>query len=228
MKIAARVAAVAVLAAFAAGCSTPPGPAPATPAPPLPADAIAYDDLLSTSRPFPYDGQCDQIKPEPLTQLKGKRTHVIKTLAGPGGCVIEVGSRTMEEIWIEPMSPPNKSEPRYFPLAWSGKATPSGTYFRRFVLDQRYYAVETVQFGGGQPGCYVAVDTGSPNAVQLRGILPEAYAATYPELDPGQTNYQIDHAGTAKFVDENCPAVEQAATVLLGSIDPGGGSLATR
>jgi hypothetical protein len=37
----------------------------------------------------------------------------------------------------------------------------------------------------------------------------------------------VDHAGTDRFMKDNCPVVERTAIVLLGDIDPGGGSLAT-
>jgi hypothetical protein len=102
------------------------------------------------------------------------------------------------------------------------------TYFRRLILDGRYYAIEQIDFLGGNPGCYLTVDTGSPSAIQFRGVVPDQYALSYGKLDPGQRNYTIDRAGTDKFMAENCPVVEKAAIALLADIDPQGGSLATR
>ncbi|WP_147255991.1 hypothetical protein [Pseudonocardia hierapolitana] len=224
MKI--RLAAVAVALAALAGCSTPPGPAPASPAPVLPEDAIAYDDLLSADREFPFDNTCDQLDPGTVDELGARDVQVLQGIAGPVGCAVEFGTAELDELWIETRSPPNPSEPRYFPLVWNGEAG-STTYHRRLLLDGRYYAVETIDFYGGQPGCYVTVDTGSPDAVQFRGIVPEALAASYGELNSSFTNYTVDHAGTEKFMKDNCPAVEKAAIALLGDIDPGGGSLAT-
>jgi hypothetical protein len=221
-----RLAAVVVALAALTGCSTPPGPAPASPAPTLPEDAIAYDDLLSTDRQFPFDSTCDQVSPGTLGELGAQDVHVLQGMAGPEGCAVEFGTAELDQVWIETKAPPNPSEARYFPLAWNGRLN-STSYHRRLLLAGRYYAVETIDFYGGQPGCYLTVDTGSPNAVQFRGILPEQYAATYGQLNSAATNYVIDHPGTNRFMSENCPAVEKAAALLLGDIDPGGGSLAT-
>jgi hypothetical protein len=101
-------------------------------------------------------------------------------------------------------------------------------YFRRLLLDGRYYAIEKIDFFGGAPGCYLTVDTGSPSAIQFRGIVPDARAATYGQLNPTQRGYTVDRAGTDRFMAENCPAVEKAALAMLAAIDPQGGSLATR
>ncbi|GAA0898796.1 hypothetical protein [Pseudonocardia zijingensis] len=225
MKI--RVAAVVVALAALAGCSTPPGSAPAAPAPALPEDAIAYDDLLSTDRQFPFDNTCDQLNPDSLDRVGAQDVRVLETIAGPSGCAVEFGNAELDELWIETQSPPNPSEPRYFPLLWNGDAGTSVSYHRRLLVGERYYAVETIDFYGAQPGCYLTVDTGSPHALRFRGIVPEAVAARYGELNYAMTDYEIDHAGTERFMTDNCPVVEQAALVLLGDIDPGGGSLAT-
>jgi hypothetical protein len=222
-----RLAAVVVALAALAGCSTPPGPAPTSPAPELPEDAIAYDDLLSTDREFPFDNTCDKVSAGTLDELGATDMDTMQGIAGPSGCAVAFGSAELDQLWIEAKGPPNPSEPRYFPLAWDGTVT-SNSYHRRLLLDGRYYAVETIDFYGGQPGCYLIVDTGSPNAVQFRGILPEQFAAGYGQLNHAATNYVIDHVGINRFMAENCPAVEKAAVVLLGDIDPGGGSLATR
>ena len=221
-----RLAAVVVALAALAACSTPPGPEPSALAPTLPEDSIAYDDLLSTDREFPFDNTCDQVGAESITEVGGRDVHVLQSIAGPAGCAIEFGTAELDELWIETQSPPNPSEPRYFPLLWNGEIN-SSTYHRRLLLDGRYYAVETIDFLGGQPGCYLTVDTGSPNALQFRGIVPEPLAAGYGELNSSFTNYEVDHAGTDRFMKDNCPIVEKAAVVLLGDIDPGGGSLAT-
>src|SRR5690606_6313053 len=221
-----RLAAVVIALAALGGCSTPPGPDPATPAPTLPEDAIAYDDLLSTDREFPYDNTCDQLGPGTSAEIGGSDTHVLSGLAGPEGCAVGFYTAELEELWIQAQSPPNPSEPRYFPLVWNGEIN-SSTYHRRLLLDGRYYAVETIDFLGGLPGCYLTVDTGSPNALQFRGIVPEAHATGYGQLNPAFTNYEVDHAGTARFMEDNCPTVERAAVALLRDIDPDGGSLAT-
>jgi hypothetical protein len=217
-------AVVAVVGALA-GCSTPPGPEPATPAPTLPADAVAYDDLLTTDREFPFSNTCDQLTTSALREVGAVGASVLEGIAGPVGCAVEIGSPELQEVWVETQGPPNPSEPRYFPLLWNGDLN-SSTYHRRLLLDDRYYAVETIDFLGGQPGCYLTVDTGSPYAVQLRGIVPDEHGASYGELNNANTNYEIDHAGIQRFMAENCPAVERAAAVLLGDIDPDGGSLA--
>lgn len=220
-----------LLAAVAAGtvsaCSTPPGPAPAAPAPTLPADAVAYDDLLSTDRPFPFANSCDEITAGGVSAFGGVSARNIMALGRPVGCMVQVGSAELEQVWVEGMGPPNPSEPRYFPLMWNLR---SGLepYFRRLLLDGRYYATEKIDFLGGNPGCYLTVDTGSPSAIQFRGIVPDQYAARYGELNPTQRGYQVDRAGTDRFMAENCPVVEKAAIALLGDIDPRGGSLATR
>jgi hypothetical protein len=151
---------------------------------------------------------------------------VLESISGPAGCALEFRTPELDEVWIETEGPPNPSEPRYFPLVWNGDIN-SVTYHRRLVLDGRYYATETIGFAGGRAGCYLTVDTGSPNALQFRGIVPEELAARYGELNYSFTNYEVDHAGTERFMTENCPVVEQTAIVLLGEIDPGGGSLAT-
>jgi hypothetical protein len=221
-----RLAAVVVALAALAGCSTPPGPAPTSPAPTLPPDAIAYDDLLSTDREFPFDNTCDQLGAASISEVGARDVHALESIAGPAGCAVRFGTAELDELWIETQSPPNPSEPRYFPLVWNGE-TNSTTYHRRFLLDGRYYAVETIDFYGGQAGCYLTVDTGSPNAVQFRGIVPESLAASYGELNSTFTNYVVDHVGTDRFMKDNCPVVEKTAIVLLGDIDPGGGSLAT-
>jgi hypothetical protein len=221
-----RLAAVVVALAALAGCSTPPGPAPASPAPTLPEDAIAYDDLLSTDRRFPFDNTCDQVTAGTLDELGARGARVIDLSGRPEGCAIEFGTAEFDQLWIETKFPPNPSEPRYFPLLWNGD-TGSTTYHRRLLIEGRYYAVETIDFYGSGPSCHVTVDTGSPNALQFRGILPEPVAATYGELNSSVTNYVIDHAGIDRFMKDNCPAVEKAAALLLADIDPGGGSLAT-
>ncbi|MFC4947647.1 hypothetical protein [Pseudonocardia sp. GCM10023141] len=228
MKITVRGAAALLVttAALVAGCSSPPGPAPASPAPALPADAIAYDALKSTDRPFPFTNSCKQITAPVLAAVSGRKATDIKSLAGPAGCMVAIsGNPELEQVWLEPKSPPNPSEPRYFPLLWDGKG--ASTYHRRLIFAGRYYAVETIDFYGGQPGCFLTVDTGSPTALQFRGILPEKFANTYPELNPGNTGYEIDHEGTQKFMDENCPVVEKIAGDLIEAVDPRGGSLAT-
>src|SRR5919112_2606205 len=173
-----RLAAVVVALAALAGCSPPPGPAPTSPGPTLPEDAIAYDDLLSTDREFPFDNTCDEVSAGTLDELGATDMDTMQGIAGPSGCAVEFGSAELDQLWIEAKGPPNPSEPRYFPLAWDGTVT-SNSYHRRLLLDGRYYAVETIDFYGGQPGCYLIVDTGSPNAVPFRGILPEQYAAGY-------------------------------------------------
>jgi hypothetical protein len=221
-----RLAAVVVALAALAGCSTPPGPAPASPAPTLPEDAIAFDDLLSTDREFPFDNTCDQLDADSVDDVGAQGAHVLQSISGPAGCAVEFGNAELDELWIETQSPPNPSEPRYFPLLWNGE-TNSTTYHRRLLLDGRYYAVETIDFYGGQPGCYLTVDTGSPYALQFRGIVPEALAAGYGELNSSFTNYVVDHVGTDRFMKENCPVVEKTAVALLGDIDPDGGSLAS-
>jgi hypothetical protein len=220
-----RLAAVVVALAALAGCSTPPGPPPASPAPTLPDDAIAYDDLLSTNRDFPFDNTCDQVKPDTVSQVGAHGVHVLKSIAGPVGCAIDFDTAELDQVWIETQPPPNPSEPRYFPLLWNGD-TSSSTYHRRLLVDGRYYAVETIDFLGGQPGCYLTVDTGSPNAMQFRGILPEEFAATFGQLNYAFTNYTVDHVGTDRFMKANCPVVEKTAIAMLGDIDPDGGSLA--
>jgi hypothetical protein len=227
VKTAARVAVLlAAAAVLVAGCSTPPGPEPAVPAPALPEDAIAYDDLKSTDRPFPFANSCDQITREALVAVGGGGLRDLPPVTGPPGCSVEVQNEVLDELWIEEQPPPNQSEPRYFPLVWNNNG-PFSNYHRRLILDGRYYAVETIDFYGAQPGCYLTVDTGSPSALQFRGIVPEAYAASYGELNYSQTNYVVDRAGIDRFMAENCPVVEQMAVGLLAAIDPGGGSLAT-
>jgi hypothetical protein len=220
-----RLAAVVVALAALTGCSTPPGPAPASPAPTLPEDAIAYDDLLSTDREFPFDNTCDEVNPATVRELGGVGMSVIGFNA-PEGCAIEFGTADLDEVWVEAKYPPNSSEARYFPIMWNGRGD-STSYHRRLLLDGRYYAVESIAFLGGQPGCYLTVDTGSPNALQFRGIVPEQLAAGYGELNYANTGYEIDHVGVNRFMTDNCPAVEKAAIALLGDIDPDGGSLAT-
>ncbi|MGI5129041.1 hypothetical protein ACQEVB_19710 [Pseudonocardia sp. CA-107938] len=218
-----------LLAAVAAGtlsaCSTPPGPAPATPAPTLPADAVAYDDLLSTDREFPFSNSCDQITPKAVSAIGGTTAHDLRGMGGTAGCSVEVGSPQLDAVWAEGKPPPNPSEPRFFPLMWNLR---SGLepYFRRLILDGRYYAVERIDFLGGNPGCYLTVDTGSPSAVQFRGVVPDQYGATYGELNPTQRGYTVDRAGIDKFMAENCPVVEKAAIAMLADFDPRGGSLA--
>jgi hypothetical protein len=221
-----RLAAVGVALAALAGCSTPPGPAPATPAPTLPEDAIAYDDLLSTNRQFPFDSNCDQLNADTIRELGARDAYVLETFSGQNGCAIRFGNPELDELWVETKGPPNPSEPRYFPLLWNGR-TGGDTYHRRLLVDGRYYAVVTIDFYGGQAGCFLTVDTGSPDALQFRGIVPASVAASYGELNPAVTNYEIDHEGTNRFMEANCPVVEQAAVALLGDIDPQGGSLAT-
>lgn len=221
-----RLAAVVVALAALAGCSTPPGPAPTSPAPTLPEDAIAYDDLLSTDRDFPFDNTCDQVPPGTLDELGAKGARVIGLTGRAEGCAIEFGAADLDQLWIETKFPPNPSEPRFFPLLWNGDAG-STTYHRRLLLEGRYYAVETIDFYGSGPSCHLTVDTGSPDALQFRGILSEQAAASYGELNYSVTNYVIDHAGIDRFMKDTCPAVEKAAAVLIGDIDPGGGSLAT-
>ena len=220
-----------LLAAVAAGsvsaCSTPPGPAPATPAPTLPADAVAYDDLLSTDRPFPFRNSCDQVTTTAVRAIGARGARDIPGMSGPVGCSVEVGSPELEEVWAQEMGPPNPSEPRFFPLRWNLRSGLE-TYHRRLVLDGRYYAVETIDFLGGSPGCYLTVDTGSPSAIQFRGVVPDRYGARYGELNPTQRGYTVDRASTDRFMAENCPVVEKAAIALLADIDPRGGSLSTR
>lgn len=218
------VAALLVAAALLAGCSTPPGPEPASPGPKLPANAIAYDDLKSTNRPFPFSGNCSQLDSGVIARLGFVRASDIESFTG--GCSLHADRPKLDMLWIEPKFPPNKSEARYFPLMWNGTLV-SGPYLRRLILDQRYYATEHIGFDGNAPGCYLTVDTGSPFAIQFRGILPDTAAGTYGELNPAQTNYQVDRAGVDRFMAENCPLVEQLATELLKVIDPHGGSLAT-
>jgi hypothetical protein len=223
-----RLAALVVALAALTGCSTPPGPAPATPAPTLPEDAIAYDDLLSSiDREFPFDNTCDQLDAGSISEVGAEDARVLQGIAGPVGCAVEFKTSELDELWIETRSPPNPSEPRFFPLLWNGEGGTSTTYHRRLLLGGRYYAVETIDFYGGQAGCYLTVDTGSPYALQFRGIVPEELAAGYGELNSSFTNYEVDHAGTDRFMKDNCPVVEQAAVALLGDIDPDGGSLAS-
>ena len=217
----------AVAAGTVAACSTPPGPAPATPAPTLPADAVAYDDLLSTDREFPFTDSCDQISASTVSAIGAARMHDLPGLNGPVGCSVDVDSPQLEAVWAQAMGPPNPSEPRYFPLVWNAGGG-SDTWFRRLILDGRYYAIERIDFLGGNPGCYLTVDTGSPSAIQFRGVVPDQYGAGYGELNPTQRDYTIDRAGTDKFMAENCPVVEKAAIAMLADIDPQGGSLATR
>lgn len=206
------------------GCSTPPGPAPASPGPKLPANAIAYDDLKSTNRPFPFSGTCSQLSSGVIARLGFVRAWNIESVNG--GCSLLADRPELDMLWIEPKLPPNKSEARYFPLMWNGTLV-SGPYLRRLILDERYYATEHIDFYGNAPGCYLTVDTGSPFAIQFRGILPDTAVAAYGELNPAQTHYRADRAGVDRFMAENCPLVEQLATGLLKVIDPHGGSLAT-
>ncbi|WP_214406099.1 DUF3558 domain-containing protein [Pseudonocardia lacus] len=219
-----RVGAAVALTVLLAGCSTPPGPDPATPAPRLPPDAIAYDDLLSTDREFPFAADCSQITPEVVAAVEGRGAVDLPGVGSPPGCSIQVGSDTLDELWILPEPPPNPSEPRYFPLAWNARLEGT-TYHRRLLIDERYYAVETIDFLGGLPGCYLRVDTGSPVALLFRGVLPEAHGLSYGELNPAVTAYVTDREGTDRFMAENCPVVERMAVPLLAAIDPGGGSL---
>lgn len=212
-----------VVSALLAGCSTPPGPEPARPAPRLPAEAIAYDDLKSTNREFPFARSCEQITKPTLAAIDAQKARPMKGTAG-AGCAITLGKPALEDVWVEAQDPPNPSEPRYFPLMWN--AVKSQNYHRRLVLDGRYYAVEVIDFYGGAPGCFLTVDTGSPSAVQFRGILPDKLAKTLPELNSSMTGYKVDHAGIQRFMTEHCPAVEKVAITLLGAIDPNGGSLA--
>src|SRR4051794_23737630 len=141
-----------VAAGTVAACSPPPGPASATPAPMLPADAVAYDDLLSTDREFPFENSCDQITPAAMSAFGGVSARDIIAFGRPVGCMVQVGSPELEQVWVEGMGPPNPSEPRYFPLMWNLR---SGLepYFRRLLLDGRYYAIEKIDFYGGAPGC---------------------------------------------------------------------------
>jgi hypothetical protein len=221
-----RLATVVVALAALAACSSPPGPAPATPALTLPEDAIAYDDLLSTDREFPFDNTCDKVGTAAIREVGAQRARVLESISGPAGCALEFRTPELEELWVETQGPPNPSEPRYFPLVWNGEIS-STTYHRRLLLDGRYYATETIDFLGGNPGCYLTVDTGSPYALQFRGIVSDEYALRYGELNFSFTNYEIDHAGIERFMTKNCPVVEEAAVVLLSDIDPGGGSLAS-
>jgi hypothetical protein len=221
-----RIVALVIVVLASAACSSPPGPAPGTPAPTLPEDAIAYDDLLSTVRPFPFTNSCEQLTTESIAEAGARSAHDLRGMSGPVGCVVEFGAPELDEVWIEGLGPPNPSEPRYFPLVWNGELR-STSYHRRFLLDGRYYAVETIDFLGSQPGCYLTVDTGSPSAVQFRGVLPEQHAASYGELNYAFTGYDVDHAGVDRFMRENCPVVEDAAIAMLAAIDPGGGSLVT-
>jgi hypothetical protein len=73
----------------------------------------------------------------------------------------------------------------------------------------------------------LTVDTGSPDAMQFRGILQEEFAATFGQLNYAFTNYTVDHVGIDRFMKANCPVVEKTAIAMLGDIDPDGGSLAT-
>jgi hypothetical protein len=168
VKIAARAAVVLVAAvAFGTGCSTPPGPDPATSAPALPEDAIAYDDLKFTDRPFPFANSCEQITPDVLVAVGAGDMRDLTSIAGPAGCAVEVRSDALDELWIEQQSPPNPSEPRYFPLLWNAVLnTPN--YHRRLLLDGRYYAVENIDFYGGQPGARARA-TGSTRAARGSG-----------------------------------------------------------
>jgi hypothetical protein len=219
------VALLLTLVAVLTACSTPPGPEPGSPAPRIPEEAIAYDELKSTNRKFPFSGSCSQFSASAVSRMGFVGAVNLRSFGGPGGCDLIAKKPQLDRLWVEGLPPPNKSEPRYFPTLWNGGSAES--YVRRFILDGRYYAVEHINFLGGQPGCYLAVDTGSPTALQFRGIVPEQLARSYGELNWAQTNYQIDRAGTDKFMAENCPIVEQMAIPLLAIIDPNGGSLAT-
>ncbi|WP_370946416.1 hypothetical protein AB5J62_02200 [Amycolatopsis sp. cg5] len=209
-----------------AGCSSPPGPPPGKPAPKLPAEAIAYDDLKSTNRTFPFHNNCDGLTPELLGSVGlGEARVVPPGPSGPGFCAIKGSDRMLEELWVQEKPTPNTSEPRYFPIVWRGAG--QAQYLKRMIFADRYYATETIDFYGGQPGCYLTVDTGSSSALQFRGILPKETAAGYPELNYTMTGYKVDREGTDKFMADACPIVEKVALAALGGIDPDGGSLAS-
>src|SRR3712207_4748425 len=82
----------------APAASPPPrGRPPAPPAPPLPGAAIAYEDLLSPDRRFPFDNTCDQVTAGTLDELGARGARVIDLSGRPEGCAIEFGTAEFDQ-----------------------------------------------------------------------------------------------------------------------------------
>ncbi|MBA0127546.1 hypothetical protein H0B56_18535 [Haloechinothrix sp. YIM 98757] len=232
----ARIAGVAAVGLALTSCSDPPGPAPAMPAPDIPEDAIAYDELRSTAqRPFPFTDDCAQISPEVAQQagLAGEMETLDDALLD--GCVLDAGAdQPFGWLGVHGVRPSNDPDDdtageSAFEGEWRGGSWTQG-HFERSILLDRYYAVTTFDGENGSASCNVVVDTGSQRALEFIGYLEEeAGRAKHAEIfDDQYSSEPSDRDALETFVSEHCPAVREAAEVLLTeAIDPGGGSLAT-
>lgn len=216
-------------------CSDPPGPAPAMPAPDIPEEGVAYDDLRSAAqRPFPFTDDCAQITPEVAQQagLTGDMDALDDALID--GCVLDAGA-DQPFGWLgvhgveASNDPDDDADEPAFAREWRGGSWTQG-HFERSILLGRYYAVTRFDGENGAASCNVVVDTGSQRALEFVGYLDEdAGRAKHSEIFDDQFSSEpSDRDALEAFVGEQCPAVREAAEVLLvEAIDPVGGSLAT-
>lgn len=167
----------------------------------MPAEAIAYDELRSVDRPYPFTGTCEQL-PDPGTSTS------------PGNCVLPVNGRNARSTSLVVQTRERATGPRYFLALWNGLGLDTATFHRRMILDGRYYAVETY---ASRPTCELAVDTGSGATMVFSSVLPAELAAGHAG--------PMDRDKTAGFMADNCPLVEKFAVNALRYIDPDGGSL---
>ncbi|WP_156755155.1 DUF3558 domain-containing protein [Actinokineospora pegani] len=214
------------------GCSTPPGPAPSMPAPRIPADAVAYDDLLSADREFPFSGNCEQVNAALLGELGYSASVEVRASQSDNSCaIVEDRDGAFYLTAVKPSGPGAK----VFERAWMGDVALVGIgYFRRFILDDRYYATWSFrkqglrEDGGFNLNCYLTVDTGSDQALVFREMATESVYAAHQDLIDAEAagdNKPVEEI--RRFMEARCPALEKKALTVLAAIDPGGGSLAT-
>lgn len=200
---------IGMTTAALAGCGAPsqPAPEPGT-ASTLSADVIPYDTttFLTNREPvLPPNGGCDKVDVTLLAKIGVQLGKYNK----PDGdstqhsCSIYTDSETLKI----------GSAPKPFADYWRSRAsettdpaaTSSQGTFRRYILNDRYYAVqytyENSYSSADEKECRMAVDTGSPNALTL----------------------DLSQKGSSSR-EQTCTATEQYATKLLGIIDPKGGS----
>ncbi|MEJ3655947.1 hypothetical protein WEH80_23550 [Actinomycetes bacterium KLBMP 9759] len=219
------VAGLSVLALSA--CTAPPAVVPGKPAPTLPAESVAYDDItfLTTREPV-FKDTCLELPRESM-RAAGLTTppHQTKGFGnGAGGCAWD---EPWGRAWIENIQPPvldvDADDPppaAPFKNHWDGASrfvsvygTPS--YFRRFILDERYYAVQVLAFSAAGPDCNTIVDTGSPIVFMVTAGPPDD-GTEYESEDLGQSG---------KVAAEFCPKSLEMAKAFISALDPDGGSL---
>lgn len=205
------VTGVAVCALTACSASAP---IPAKPAPPLPGDSIAYDQLpVRVNRNSPLQADCSGFTPALRAALQmAEAPHAFQS-----SCIGQIGALSLQVSKVTPDPVQHDEDPWW--SAWNNKGLHSEAgHFRRFILLGRYYAVSGSQVTAGGPGCNLYVNTGSVAVLEFL-LRNQDDKAEYDTLNTRQM---------AELGEKYCSQLRGIAEKTLDTIDPDGGSLASR